>query len=333
MPVLSLATSPIVTYDTLTKCFAILAIYIIFIFFCCCILGYHRRSSQSSTYSRETARLVSGYHRNTAPIIRVVVVAPESRPTSARTQSFPQPPPIYGRGAQPAVKTPVATDHERNLYRSGSVPPPGAGESRQTLSSPARTQASYQLPSTHSRTQTTVGALASAGHGSIHYGSTLTTPSHAGGSRQIAFIVPYSQSSSRHAPKPVAYPAHISKLSQPSLTHALNQPSAYPQVPTSIGGSKPTHVALPSPVPAVPVSDEIENVENVNTAEELRERARGHDRQMHHERKLAKSAHKRGDINAERGHKEKATAHQTAKKALNEKAADIIFNENNKVCI
>ncbi|KAH9978737.1 hypothetical protein BGW80DRAFT_692440 [Lactifluus volemus] len=124
MPVLSLATSPIVSYDALTKCLAILAVYIIFVIFCYCTLVHHRRSSQSSTYSRETSRLISGYHPNTVPIIRVV--APESRPTSARTQSFPQPPPIYGRGAQPAVKTPVTTDHERNLYRSGSVlAPPG----------------------------------------------------------------------------------------------------------------------------------------------------------------------------------------------------------------
>jgi hypothetical protein len=108
MPALSLATSPIVYYDALTRCFAILVIYIIFVIFCYCILVHHRRSSQSSTYSRETSRLISGYHPNTVPIIRVV--APESRPTSARTQSFPQPPPIYGRGAQPAVKTPVTTE-------------------------------------------------------------------------------------------------------------------------------------------------------------------------------------------------------------------------------
>jgi hypothetical protein len=136
----------------------------------------------------------------------------------------------------------------------------------------------------------------------------------------------------------VAYPAHISELSQSSLTHALNRSSSstYPQVPTSIARSKPTQVAHSSPVPAVLPdldSDEIENIENVNTAEELRERALGHDRQMHHERKLAKSAHRRRDYNAQRVHRARATAHKSAKKALNEKAANIIFKENNKVCM
>ncbi|KAH9978738.1 hypothetical protein BGW80DRAFT_692373 [Lactifluus volemus] len=51
---------------------------------------------------------------------------------------------------------------------------------------------------------------------------------------------------------------------------------------------------------------------------------------MHHERKLAKSAHKRRDYNAQRVHRARATAHKSAKKALNEKAANIIFKENNK---
>jgi hypothetical protein len=81
------------------------------------------------------------------------------------------------------------------------------------------------------------------------------------------------------------------------------------------------------------VSNELENVEDINTAMDIRERARRHHREMCDARARAKSAHKRGDFVAERMHKQEEIARRSAMDQLNTRAAEIIFKQKNKVCV
>ncbi|KAI0256074.1 hypothetical protein BJV78DRAFT_1168995 [Lactifluus subvellereus] len=89
----------------------------------------------------------------------------------------------------------------------------------------------------------------------------------------------------------------------------------------------------PPPVPTALsnlVFNELEDVEDVNTAMDIRERARRQHREMCDARARAKSARKRGDYAAERRHKQEAIDRRNAMDQLNMRAAEIIFKQKNK---
>jgi hypothetical protein len=110
--------------------------------------------------------------------------------------------------------------------------------------------------------------------------------------RQTASTSTHAQAAYRRPSDPKPHSAHISKLLKSSRTHSHTRLSlsAYPHVPITVGRSKPN-----------------ENNENINTAEELREHARRHHREIHDAHELTKSA------------------------LFNVKTAAHIFKENNKV--
>lgn len=77
-------------------------------------------------------------------------------------------------------------------------------------------------------------------------------------------------------------------------------------------------------------SGEPASVEDLDFAEKLRKLARQRGRDISEALSRAKSAKKKGQKGAAQEHKQEAIAHQKVKKELNERAAKIIFTENNK---
>jgi hypothetical protein len=135
-------------------------------------------------------------------------------------------------------------------------------------------------------------------------------------------------------------PARIAPSYQTFQTHSRSRSSSSNelQTPTVVRRKGRSSVVPRSPNPAsLPSfeSDERVNVkpEGIEVAKELRERARRYHREMYDARALAKSANKRRDYQAKRIHTEHAGTYENAMERLNAKAADIIFRENNKVCM
>ena len=370
--------------------------------------------SQSQTVGQTPAPAT--YYRSSYSSSRVLTHGGESRPalqTSVRTQVSYQPTSTYDHFSQHTVRTPATTDNERNIYRSGSsLTSPNAGQSRQTLPASARTQASYQPPSTSSRSQTTVRNPSTTDYDrSLHvpsyapfpagyvpsrtlpasartptshqppstssrsqttvrnppttddrslYGPSQALPASARTqtSHQLPSTSSHSQTTvrnpsttdydrSRYGPSDAPSPHGESRQTTPtsahaqassSLTHpgALSSSSAYPQESTTAGRSTLAQVVQPSPVPAALsgfVSNELENVEDISTAMDIRKRALRQRREMCDARVRAKSAHERRDIAAERMHQQVAKARRSAMDQLNMKAAEIIFKHKNKVCV
>ena len=329
--------------------------------------------SQSQTVGQTPAPAT--YYRSSYSSSRVLTHGGESRPalqTSVRTQVSYQPTSTYDHFSQHTVRTPATTDNERNIYRSGlSLTSPNAGQSRQTLPASARTQASYQPPSTSSRSQTTVRNPSTTDYDrSLHVPScapfpagyvpsqTLPASARTQTSHQLPSTSSHSQTTvrnpsttdydrSRYGPSDAPSPhgesrqatstsAHAQASS--SLTHpcALSSSSAYPQESTTAGRSTLARVVQPSPVPAALsgfVSNEPGNVEDISTAMDIRKRALRQRREMCDARVRAKSAHERRDTAAERMHQQVAKARRSAMDQLNMKAAEIIFKHKNKVCV
>ncbi|KAI0256077.1 hypothetical protein BJV78DRAFT_1358109 [Lactifluus subvellereus] len=279
--------------------------------------SYTRNSytrSQSQTAGQTTA--TPDYNHSSYP---PRPVAGESRPTpqtSVRAQNSYQPPSTYGRVSQHTVRTSATTDNERNLYRSDSChTSPDAGQPHQTLPASPRTRTSYQPPSTPSCSHATVRNLAT-----IDYDRSLSGPSRspppAGESRQTTSTSAHARASYQRSPSPVPY-------SSP----------AYLQVAADVSRSGLTHVIRPSPVLSDlsdPESDEMEYIEDDDTAKKLRDRARRQHREMCEARARAKSAHRDGDYVAESKHKKEAVARKDAMEMLNAQAAKIIFHQKNK---
>jgi hypothetical protein len=173
-------------------------------------------------------------------------------------------------------------------------------------------------------------------HGHVsHPGESRQTT---GGSHQTASTSTYAGATYQHSPNSGLDSARISKLSQSSLTHShiRASESAHPQAPITVGGSKSTRVAQLSPVPVVlsdPESDELDNLDDLDAAAKLRERAGRLHSKMLEAHTLAKSARSLGDYAAEGKHEREATTYESARDQLNTRAAEIIFKHTNKVCI
>jgi len=68
----------------------------------------------------------------------------------------------------------------------------------------------------------------------------------------------------------------------------------------------------------------------MKTAKELREQARRIKREMYATQKLAKNAGKSGDYRAEQRYRKVAIVHESQVKVLDDRAAEVIFRDNNK---
>ena len=77
------------------------------------------------------------------------------------------------------------------------------------------------------------------------------------------------------------------------------------------------------------------NAQETKTSRELREQARSTKPDMYAAQKPAKNAHRNGDYRAEQRHRHDAEVHDTQVKILDmdDRAANIIFRDNNKVCV
>ena len=90
----------------------------------------------------------------------------------------------------------------------------------------------------------------------------------------------------------------------------------------------------PNPAPHVRFNLEVEaseNVQEMKIARELREQARRIKREMYAAQKLAKNAGKNGDYRAEQRYRQVAMVHESQVKVLDDRAAEVIFRDNNKV--
>ncbi|KAI0256071.1 hypothetical protein BJV78DRAFT_436544 [Lactifluus subvellereus] len=120
--------------------------------------------------------------------------------------------------------------------------------------------------------------------------------------------------------QPPTPPSHVRNYSSRILPYAGQSRQTLP------ASTRTQASHQPPPVPAA----QIENVEDVNTAKDIRERAQRQHREMCNARARAKSAHKRGDYAAERTHKQEVIARKSAMDQLNTRAAEIIFKQKNK---
>lgn len=86
----------------------------------------------------------------------------------------------------------------------------------------------------------------------------------------------------------------------------------------------------PYPYPPTPPSD-VSRVKDKKKAMKLRNQAKRSALDMHDARDRAKTAHRRGDRQAEREYSQEAKAHSSVKKSFDKCAANIFFRANNKV--
>jgi hypothetical protein len=224
--------------------------------------------------------------------------------------------------------------------------PSSDSSSRSHGTSPNRTPPSRQPPPSssnapdfraHSKAADRT-PVASGNYHSPYYPSHVTP--HAGESRQAPPTPVRTQASSTRNYSQATYQRSTdpgpdsSRVFRSPLTHSCR---GYPQALTGAGGgSKSTRVAQPSPVPAVlsdPESDELDNLDDLDAAEKLRERAGRLHSKMLEARTLSKSAHSLGDYAAEGKHEREATTYESARDQLNTRAAWIIFKHTNKVCM
>ena len=291
---------------------------------------------QSRQSASTSAHAQASYQRSPSPDLYGSSLTPspaiqsgQPASTSAHTQtSYPPYPDLsfYGssltpspavQSGQPASTSPRAQD---SYQRS---PSPNPAHRLSSLTSPARQPTltcacgSHQFPPDPP-----------------HRVGSSPAPSPAVQPRQPTSTSSYAQASYQRPPDPD--PADIFKPYQPSLTRprTLYSPPADLQATTDLDGSWLTHV-VQSPVLA-DLSDsdsEIEHIEDDDIGKELRDRAQRQHRQMRDALAQAKSAHKRGDYEAERMHKRVAMARRSAMEQLNAKAAKIIFHQKNKVCV
>ena len=75
------------------------------------------------------------------------------------------------------------------------------------------------------------------------------------------------------------------------------------------------------------------NAQKSKTARELQEQARSTKPKIYAAQKPAKNAHRNGDYRAEQRHRHDAEVCDTQVKVLDDRAANIIFRDNNKVCV
>ena len=210
-------------------------------------------------------------------------------------------------GTHPAARTPSSTGYnrrDRSVFDSGSP-----RESRHTFSPSTGTQSAHQAPLGPSRSQTTAKTSTT-----IDYNRSLFDSDFdqllAVEPRQTTTASARPRASYQHSPEP-----------EPTRIDRYERSWAVPQSPVL------THLSdLESDE-----SDEPQIVEDITVAQELRERARRQDQKMLQARKLAKDAHMRQDYEAERKYNKDATTYDNAKRVLNERAASIIFRENNRV--
>ena len=291
---------------------------------------------QSRQSASTSAHAQASYQRSPSPDLYGSSLTPspaiqsgQPASTSAHTQtSYPPYPDLSFYGSSltpsPAVQSrqPASTSpHAQDSYQRS--PSPNPAHRLSSLTSPARQPTltcacgSHQFPPDPP-----------------HRVGSSPAPSPAVQPRQPTSTSSYAQASYQRPPDPD--PADIFKPYQPSLTRprTLYSPPADLQATTDLDGSWLTHV-VQSPVLA-DLSDsdsEIEHIEDDDIGKELRDRAQRQHRQMRDALAQAKSAHKRGDYEAERMHKRVAMARRSAMEQLNAKAAKIIFHQKNKVCI
>jgi hypothetical protein len=278
-----------------------------------------------SSYSRAHTGRTLATSGNDNHSSRISPHAGESRQetlASARSLASHQLPPSYVRG------TLSTTDYDRK--DRSAFDSLRTGESRQTYSTAARTRIAHQPPSAPSRirSQAIAKVPATTNNRSLR-GSSRTPPPPAVEPRSTALAQALNKLSKRP-------PSSGFGIYQ-SLTRSHPRPSSPSDLVAHIAlhRKERTSVALPSPTLDSRFhlkSEELENVQDINIAKELRGRAQRHHREMRHARTLAKSAHKRRDYQTKRAFDQHAIIHESARELLNARAATIIFRENNKVC-
>jgi hypothetical protein len=295
------------------------------------------------TYNRATPRTPAStdpgrgvYHPSVvSPYTRTLI---QTQPTSTFSQ------PSIAKSASTSSRAPSCVPTERDallssVIRSASHPHVFSPYTR----TPSQTQQpSIVVPPSSSRSQlsTTVAktslTVTRPPSTATRPSSTVTQPSSTRTQPSSAVTQPSSSNIQSSSTLTQASRQHLSPINTVHVheppEYDFSQARSQVHVPACVHTRNEPPPTVNQVLPSDLRSGEPASVEDLDFAEKLRKLARQRGRDISEALSRAKSAKKKGQKGAAQEHKQEAIAHQKVKKELNERAAKIIFTENNKVC-